>query len=151
MRHAKSSWANEGMRDHERPLNDRGERIAPLMAEYLDQSGESPTRILCSSAVRALQTAERIASRLNISIAVEDELYLAAPKTWLQLLHQYSGEERLLAIGHNPGIEEFVAHVSGEYSRMPTAAIAKFSVTETEELSYSAFQLQAIWRPKEVL
>jgi phosphohistidine phosphatase len=162
MRHAKSSWSDSELPDHERPLNNRGNRDAPRMGEWLKSQGLVPDQILCSSAVRANQTADAIAKVVECSVEIIEDLYLASVSQWQRVLATHAGPGIVLAIAHNPGIEEFVHGVEGSYERMPTAAIAWFEVTNEngsdkngadEEVSFSfeSLSLQAIWRPKEVL
>lgn len=151
MRHAKSSWANPGMQDHDRPLNKRGERDAPAMGRWLKLQELIPDRIICSSAKRTCQTAEAIATIIDCQIEVVDQLYLANLRTWNQVLLNITNGETLLAIGHNPGIEEFVENVSGNYEQMPTAAIAWFnSEPNSQDFSPKDLELQTVWRPKEI-
>lgn len=152
MRHAKSSWADYDLTDHDRPLNKRGNRDAPQMGEWLKSHGLVPDQILCSSAVRANQTADAIAKVVDRSVEVIEDLYLASVNQWEQVLATHAGPGIVLAIAHNPGIEEFVHRVTGSYERMPTAAIAWFDVTDEDEgFSFDSLSLEAIWRPKEVL
>src|SRR5215210_985063 len=57
MRHAKSSWAEPGLKDFERPLNERGQKAAPLMGRFLRRQSMKPELVICSPAERARQTA----------------------------------------------------------------------------------------------
>lgn len=151
MRHAKSSWNDATLSDHDRPLNKRGERDAPRMARWLQSQDLLPDRIICSSARRTCQTAEVIAEAIDCEATVVDELYLANLQTWQAVLSANMDSEVLLAIGHNPGIEEFVEQVCGEYERMPTASIAWFTYPENvSKFEMGHFELQTIWRPKEL-
>ncbi|MBT5018978.1 MAG: histidine phosphatase family protein [Planctomicrobium sp.] len=151
MRHAKSSWANAGMQDHDRPLNKRGELDAPEMGHWLKSQELIPDRIICSSAKRTCQTAEAIAAIINCQFEIIDQLYLANLRTWNQVLSKYTNGETILAIGHNPGIEQFVEAATGNYERMPTAAIAWFNCDSiTEDYNLKNMQLQTTWRPKEI-
>ncbi|MBN9170688.1 MAG: histidine phosphatase family protein [Microbacterium sp.] len=53
VRHAKSDWSDDGIADHDRPLNARGERDAPAMARRLAVTGFAPDVIVSSTATRA--------------------------------------------------------------------------------------------------
>ena len=64
-RHAKSSWSHPELSDHDRPLNNRGKRDAPVMGERLSEAGIRPSLILSSSAVRAWTTARIIAKSIS--------------------------------------------------------------------------------------
>jgi len=89
VRHAKSSWNTPGQQDHERPLNERGMRDAPIMAKRLLDKGCIPDLILCSSAVRTQQTAQYFLNAFEQSqdqLWVEPKLYLCSPETILNEL-----------------------------------------------------------------
>ena len=150
MRHAKSSWADPDQKDHDRPLNKRGIRTAPIMAQLLKEQDLIPTKIVSSTAVRARQTADAISELFSTPVVTNSDLYLASPKEWAKVLEAFLDEEIVLSIGHNPGIESFVSKVCGDYERMPTAAIAHFSVAETEHPLMQRLSLVTVWRPKEL-
>ena len=56
LRHAKSSWADPGMADRDRPLSQRGRQAAERMAHEIDRLSLLPDRILCSPARRTRET-----------------------------------------------------------------------------------------------
>jgi phosphohistidine phosphatase len=127
LRHAKSSWKTDGQADMDRPLNKRGERDAPDMGRRLKALGVKPKRIIASPAKRAVQTAKRVAYRLNYKygkIETESRLYLADPAEILRYLHVRDDKAaRLLIVGHNPGLTEFVNWMAGQavIDDLPTA------------------------------
>lgn len=157
MRHAKSSWSEAGVDDHERPLNRRGERDAPRMGRWLADQDLLPGLVIASTARRAVQTASAVCQGAGLSDDVVEysRLYHASPAAWASVVQRIAdGVERLLAIGHNPGLEELVEALHGEWERMPTAAIAWFDLElrSWKEFSLTApAALRAVWRPKEVL
>lgn len=127
MRHAKSSWRDSGVDDHERPLNGRGRRAAPIMARLLRERGLEPDHVLTSSATRAQDTARTVAEELGYSgpFEVTRQLYLADVKTYLAAIADLpSSVERPLILGHNPGISELVFALTGTEVDMPTASVA---------------------------
>jgi phosphohistidine phosphatase len=138
IRHAKSSWDDASQADHERPLNERGLRNAPVMGRflahtYLGMNGVAallpkPDRMLTSTAVRARATAELMMREMNLDLLVGDpQLYLADPKTMLQIVQQFDDAWRhVMIFGHNPGISEFVERLlkRGDIKEMPTCAVA---------------------------
>lgn len=131
MRHGKSSWDNPGLADHDRPLNQRGKRDAPRMGRLLRHEGLVPDLILSSTARRALTTAEAVAetSGYDEMIEVSQEFYPGDPDSYLTVLQLVGDDvERLLIIGHNPGLEEFLEGLTGRWERLPTAAIAQVSL-----------------------
>ena len=128
LRHAKSSWKDPTLRDHERPLNKRGKRDAPEMGERLARRGYDPDLVVSSFAVRALKTARSIANKLAYSresIAVEDRLYHAGVA---ELLHVIRGVDdsvdSLMLFGHNPGLTDLANHIGPrEILNLPTCAV----------------------------
>jgi len=131
LRHAKSSWDEPGLADHERPLTARGRRASKLMAEHLEQEGITPALVLCSSSKRTRETLERIGLD-ETEERIEDDLYGASAGDLLEALHRLPDEvESVMLIGHNPGIEDLAIQLAGsgpEIARMrqkfPTAALA---------------------------
>ncbi|MFM7274917.1 MAG: SixA phosphatase family protein, partial [Gammaproteobacteria bacterium] len=88
-RHAKSSWADPGMADIDRPLNDRGKRDAPEMGRRLRERGVAPDLVVSSGARRARATARRIAAELGIdgdAVTIVERLYEASVATWLAVI-----------------------------------------------------------------
>lgn len=156
LRHAKSSWGNANLSDFERPLNKRGQRDAPRMGRLLADEGLTPDLIITSSAERALTTAELAAlgSGYEAELIVSRQLYHADPEDYLALLRANGGAaERVLVVGHNPGIESLVEDLTGMYQRMPTAALAlvRLPIESWAELSgETAGKLAVVWRPKEL-
>ena len=109
IRHAKSDWSNPQLNDHERPLNKRGMKDAPLMAEIMQKSGISPDAIFSSTAKRAFTTAEiffRYFPKAHL-VAVP-ELYHANEIT-LQDFITYTDNKynTIFIIAHNPGLNFF--------------------------------------------
>lgn len=132
MRHAKSDWKNAQLTDHDRTLNARGHRDAPDMATRLMNLDSVPELILCSTALRARETATHVLDvfeKRNVCIAYHQDLYLAPPSTMLQLLEREACEAKhVMLIAHNPGLEDLSAILSGlESDLMKTAAIRQFT------------------------
>jgi phosphohistidine phosphatase len=155
MRHAKSSWDNPAWTDHDRPLNDRGDRDAPRMAAELKQRGLTPSHIVSSTATRAKTTAEVVAETIGFTghVVLEPRLYLASTADWHLILKQLPDQhETVLCVGHNPGLEELLRKWSGEDIEMPTAAIAIVGVTVTQWDEYDRHGLTVteVLRPREI-
>jgi phosphohistidine phosphatase len=110
LRHAKSSWDNERLDDHARPLAKRGRRDAPRMGERLAHRGLEPDLLLTSTAARARETAELVASGLGadaVPTRTEPAIYLATPGELLAVIASVNDEvEELILIGHNPGFTQ---------------------------------------------
>ncbi len=132
LRHAKSSWKNTGLADHERPLAKRGQRDAPRVGRLLRDENLTPDLILSSTARRALDTAQAVAeaSKYEGEIESRSEFYLAGPEAYFRALRALSDNyECVMVIGHNPGLEELVEALTGEDEAMPTAALARVELT----------------------
>ncbi|MDA1213554.1 MAG: histidine phosphatase family protein [Planctomycetota bacterium] len=156
MRHAKSSWDDTSLPDHERPLNHRGRRDAPRMRKFIKKTKHLPQRVVTSSAVRARSTAELVVKSFDddIPVVVTEALYHAFPEKMLDVIHQQPCDvDVLLLVGHNPGMESLVALLLDRDEKMPTAAIASFDydIAQWSDLSVSTrCKSSAIWRPKEI-
>jgi phosphohistidine phosphatase len=157
LRHAKSSWKDSEKADHDRPLNKRGKKTAPQMGNLLSREGLVPDLILCSTAVRARETAEAVAkaSAYEGPIELLDSLYLATAGKLLGEAQSRAPDsvERLLLVGHNPGMEDLVEMLSGKRETFPTAALALFEVGidrwRALELGVET-RLLKVYRPKEL-
>ena len=156
LRHAKSSWKDEKIDDHERPLNTRGLKDAPRMGELLKEHDLVPEYILSSSAVRARLTAELAAEHSGYEgeIGGGRELYSFASEDYLEALEKLEdGYARVMVVGHNPGLEELVEWLTGVYASLPTASLAVINLdiehwSELEEGGVG--KLVQVFRPKEL-
>lgn len=114
LRHAKSSWADPGVRDHDRPLNDRGRRAARSMGEHLRDEGLLPELVLCSSARRTCDTVAGLGLPDDVALVVTRDLYLAAPDTVVDLVREVDDAVRtLMVVGHNPTTHEVALTLAG--------------------------------------
>ncbi len=143
LRHAKSSWDDAGIADHERPLNRRGKVAAAAMRQAMADLGLQPDLVLVSSAQRTLQTLEALEPWAEMPlIEPMDGIYLAAAPQLLKLLQGTAETVRsVLLIGHNPGLHEFAVLLAGprgmtladEHARQlaagyPSGALAEFTI-----------------------
>ncbi len=131
LRHAKSSWADSSITDWQRPLNERGLRDAPRAGEWLRAHARIPDLIITSDAVRARTTAELVAKTAGYAhdISVEPLLYLAKPEDVIALLTNVKEPATsVLIVGHNPGLEDLVAMLSGEHHGLKTTALVDLSI-----------------------
>jgi|SRR5919108_567703 phosphohistidine phosphatase len=158
LRHAKSSWDDSSLDDHERPLNPRGRRDAPRMGALLRDTRLTPDVIITSDAVRAHATATAVAdaSGYRGDIMTEPLLYHASPDAIVAVLKSVSNAnaKTLMIVGHNPGLEEFVELMTGESHDLPTAALVQLAVpvAKWRDLTPDTrATLVALWRPKELV
>ncbi len=130
VRHAKSSWGDQTLPDHERPLNHRGRRDAPRVGARLRERGVVPDAIVTSTAVRARSTAEILAQALDLGsgrIVEDDRLYGATADGLLDIIRALDDESTsVMLVGHNPEIGELASRLSDEIAEMPTCAVAEF-------------------------
>jgi len=145
MRHAKSSWKETGVTDHDRPLNKRGLRDAPRIADAIHDRGWTPDLIWVSSSKRTLQTLSQMSNRFEgVQSEIRTEIYHATVNDLLLVLEDMAQEGTTMVLGHNPGSEILVNHLSGEWHVMPTAA-AVLLVESTGQ-----WEIQEVIRPKEI-
>lgn len=140
VRHAKSSWADPEVSDHDRPLNDRGLRSAPAMAgflakTYFGKNGQAPLlpvpdKLVTSTAARAYHTAEIMRGAFKLSkecLVLDSRLYLAEPSLILEIVRHLDEKWRhVMIFAHNPGVHDFVDKMLARTSvpSMPTCASA---------------------------
>ena len=132
-RHAKSSWDDPRSDDFHRPLNDRGQRDAPFMAQVFRSRNEPVDLFLSSSAVRALTTAHLFAKALGVerSAVQEDRnIYLADLPTLIKRVDQLpDSAKRVMLFGHNPGLSELVEYLGdADLGEIPTCAIVRIDL-----------------------
>jgi phosphohistidine phosphatase len=157
LRHAKSSWKDASLRDHERPLAGRGRRAAKLIARHMREEGVAPELVLCSTAKRARQTLERIEPALGTrSVKVEEGLYGAGKDELLARLRELpAAVGSVLVIGHNPGMQDLallLARSAPELeAKFPTAALATLEFSgKWPGLEPGAAELVGFVRPREL-
>lgn len=143
-RHAKSDWGDPTVADHDRPLNDRGRRDAPVMARRLAESGTVIERIISSTALRARTTAAAFGKALELEVELDHELYLASGHTLLQKAVEAEAASIML-VAHNPGITDLAWSLSeGGIEHMPTCAVARF-VWRTDDWNEAAARPADEW------
>lgn len=125
VRHAKSSWGQLGLADHDRPLNERGKKAAPAVATFLHRTyfggGDSPAllplpdSLVTSTALRALSTAQIMREVFAMPVEklrLESRLYLAEADTILDVLRGFEENwHHAMIFGHNPGLHDFADHI----------------------------------------
>jgi phosphohistidine phosphatase len=137
LRHAKSSWSDPSLSDHDRPLAPRGRRDSKRIAKHLRRLEVSPTLVLCSSATRTRETFMFVQLALaDALIQVEEELYAASGDALLERLRTVPDEvDSVLIIGHNPGLYDLAltlvstgAELDRLEAKFPTAGFATLAV-----------------------
>jgi phosphohistidine phosphatase len=153
MRHAKSDRASGAESDHDRPLNARGKRDAPRMAQRLVEKGWQPDLVLCSSSRRTLDTWRRMSPKLDhhdVPLQLLDELYHAGPKQLREALARIADESKtVLALGHNPGWEDCVRWYTNFNVTLKTACAALLEIDAANWAEAS--QCQGLWNLEECI
>jgi phosphohistidine phosphatase len=156
MRHAKSSWKHPGLMDRQRPLNSRGRLDAPRMGALLARLDIVPQLIISSTALRAVQTASAVADAAGYG----DEIRCLSPlygadvaDFWVALQTLPDKLELVMLVGHNPDLEELIETLTGQWQRMPTAALARLEMPISSwaeiESVLDATMVQT-WYPREL-
>ena len=134
LRHAKSSWEEPGLPDHERPLAPRGRKACRKLATYLGRQRIRPELVLCSSSRRTRETLELIRTALTGAvIEIEDGLYAADSDRLLARLRELpESASSVLLIAHNPGLQDLAITLAPSAARVgekfPTGALASFAL-----------------------
>jgi phosphohistidine phosphatase len=158
IRHAKSSWADAGQADRDRPLNARGRRDAPRIGRWLRKRGLAPERGLVSSSVRTRETWEGLCAGLGRAVEARfaEDLYEADPPAILEALRAAPPAATLALVGHNPGIGEAARRLARTepddplFWKYPTAATAviDFDAADWRGVGWRDGRLVAFVTPK---
>jgi phosphohistidine phosphatase len=168
LRHAKSSRDNPKLDDHERPLNERGRADAPRMGAYMLKKKYVPQLVLCSTALRTVETLELARGEWGASPKSKflDSLYLATANAMLNIIRSAPGNvDTLLVVGHNPGVEECAAALMGQGEtpaecetqdmmdeKFPTAALAvmDFDISTWKDVAQDEGKIVTFTRPADL-
>ena len=164
LRHATADRGDARLDDHDRPLAPQGEQACAKLGTFFAGSGRSPDVALCSTARRAVDTLQRVASHLAQPplVRLERSLYLATPREMLERLSGLEPEfECAILVGHNPGLHQLAADLAGRGDadalerlsrRFPTAALAelRFCVGSWAEVALDRGELMDLITPKQL-
>jgi phosphohistidine phosphatase len=162
LRHAKSSWDDPGLDDHDRPLSSRGRRAVKLLDAHVRASGIRPALILCSSSRRTQETLQGVVP--GGEAVIEPALYRATAADLVERLRQVPDEtESVMVIGHNPAAQQLVlrlarpgdgptsAELELTRTKFPTGALATLTLdVPWSRLADGAAQLTALVRPRDL-
>ena len=130
-RHAKASRDDSGIPDHDRPLKPGGKKNAKQIGRLLREANLVPTLIVSSTALRARKTASKAAKQMDYPRAIElsDRLYLSTPQDHLQVVQSLPDQEdRVMLVGHNPGISQFLSELTDTATELSTADLAQIEL-----------------------
>jgi len=164
LRHAKSGWDDTVERDFDRPLNHRGRKAARTVGREMQSLGLEFDRVIASPAVRVVETLADVSDGYGRAIAPEydERIYLALTSTLLELVQATDNRvERLLLVGHNPGLESLAILLSrddGDSAReeisvkYPTATLTEiaFPVESWSEVREGSGQIFRFIRPRDL-
>lgn len=156
MRHAKSSWSDGSLSDHQRPLNKRGEKAAEAVGHALTARGYTPDIIWSSDSKRTRQTAMRLIRAIPGAQTVnyDSNFYHAGVQTVLTVCgKQIEPEGKLMLLGHNPGWAALHEYFTGQYQDYPTGACTVMSrnmQSEGDWLAPSSWRFVDLILPREL-
>jgi len=162
LRHAKSSWAERGVDDVDRPLAPRGQRAAAAMAEHLRDAHVRPALVLCSPALRTRQTVELLEAVWDgeVPLRLAPQLYAADVDDLLAEIRRVDDAiGSLLVVGHNPGLHDLALELAGRGDpgalarlqvKLPTAALVTLAVPSWHGLQPGVGELVRYVSPKEL-
>ncbi len=164
LRHAKSSWNNPAVPDHDRPLATRGVVDAPLMGRAMTERGIDPDLVLCSSARRTRDTLALVLPELKVDpkVVYEDALYHASAAEMLEMMRAVPpGASRLMLVGHNPEIHALALDLVGSgpkhyrdklKDKYPTAGlvVVNFTSGAWQSVTVNSGELKLFLTPKDL-
>jgi phosphohistidine phosphatase len=158
VRHAKSSWDDPALADHDRPLAPRGRKAVRRLRDHLEGLAVRPDVVLCSSSRRTRETLEGISPALGgARVEIESELYGADVEELLARLRRIDDPVTCaLLIAHNPGVADLTdlllapgAAGDAVIDAFPTAAAAVLSFAAPwRELQPGSASLESFWSPR---
>lgn len=155
LRHAKSSRKDNGVRDFDRPLNQRGLKAAPSIGRLIRKRKLQPDLVLSSPAERARQTTQLLfeAAGLKTEVRYDERIYEATGARLFEIVGQIEEDANVaMLVGHNPGLEELLEALTGEAHNLPTAALAciELNIEKWNKVRAGGGQLEWLVKPKEL-
>ncbi|MEO6264694.1 MAG: histidine phosphatase family protein [Luteimonas sp.] len=152
LRHAHAEPASPGQADLDRPLSPEGLAEAEAAGRWLAGHGLIPDRVLCSPARRTRETMEAVLAAVGyVDQRLDDSIHEATSGTLAALADSHREAERLLLVGHNPGIERLAALMhsgqSGDYRGMPPGGIVVLTLPADVAIEPGIATLSAFWWP----
>ena len=152
LRHAHAEPANAGQADIDRPLSPEGLAEAEAAGRWLAEHKLVPDCVLCSPARRSRETLEAVLGAVGyVDQRLDERIYEATPGTLAELADEHRDTDRLLLVGHNPGLEHLAALMhsgqSGDYRGMPPGGIVVLSLPAQASIEPGVATLSAFWWP----
>jgi phosphohistidine phosphatase len=164
LRHAKSSWDDPIARDFDRPLNKRGRRAARAIGQAMRSQRLTFDLVIASPAMRVVETLHDVADGYGrpFNLTFDEQIYLASPEALLDLVrHADDTLERLMLVGHNPGLERLALLLTDEHDgdlrtqlreKYPTGALAEISlpIDHWQDIEQGIGMLTRFIRPRDL-
>lgn len=152
LRHAHAEPADTGQADFDRPLSAVGLAEAEAAGKWLKDNNLQPDCVLCSPARRTRETLEAVVGVTGFfEHRLEDRIFEATPGTLAGLVDDRKDVERLMIVGHNPGLERLAALLNkgetSEYRGMPPAGIAVLQFPKESPIEPGVATLTSFWWP----
>ncbi|MGI8919814.1 MAG: SixA phosphatase family protein [Pyrinomonadaceae bacterium] len=155
MRHAKASPSPPGVADFDRPLLAEGRIAAALVGEFLKREQFTIDEAISSPAVRARETIESVllAAGMSLKVHADQRLYEGGALLLLEVLSEVDDDvETVLLVGHNPVLEDFMQHLTGESVHLSPATLTHVD-SEAEkwsEIHTAKHKLRRVVRAKDL-
>ena len=152
LRHAHAEPAVSGQADLDRPLSPVGLAEAEAAGKWLKENKLLPDCVLCSPSRRTRETLEAVMTAIGyVEKRLEDRIYEATPGTLAALVDERRDLDRVLIVGHNPGLEQLVALMtdgtSSDYRGMPPGGVAVLGFPREASIEPGVASLNAFWWP----
>ena len=161
LRHAKSSWAQPGLSDIERPLNKRGGRQVTRLEKWLIDQNLVPEMILCSPSTRTQETYRGIKGAWDeVPLEIVQKLYHGRMEDYLEALWTQDAD-KIMIIGHNPTCDELARYLTkpsspaaeklmAHHFGTATMAIFSFDLDNWSEIGQASGNLELMLRPRDI-
>jgi phosphohistidine phosphatase len=156
LRHAKSSWKDDSLRDFDRPLKGRGREAAEQMGQVLGEEKLNAPLVISSPAVRARETTQIVlqSAGMDLEPRFDERIYEADVLALLEVVSSIPDSSKTaMLVGHNPGFENLLAHLTGDDRHMATCALARIEFDEAgswSEVSEGTGRLERFITPKDL-
>jgi phosphohistidine phosphatase SixA len=152
LRHAHAEPASIGQADLDRPLSTIGMAEAERAGKWLTENNLLPDCVVSSPSRRTRETLEAVLGITGyVEQKLEDRVYDATPGTLAELIDDHRDVDRLMVVGHNPGLEQLVALMAdgrtGEYRGMAPGGVAVLQFPKERSIEPGVAELTAFWWP----
>ncbi len=156
LRHAKSSWKDDSLRDFDRPLKGRGREAAEQIGQVLGAKKPGGLLVISSPAVRARETTQLVlkSAGLTTDPRFDERIYEADVPALLEVVSSIpDSASTAMLVGHNPGFENLLAYLTSDDRHMPTCALARIGFADAgswSDVSEASGRLDWFVTPKDL-